>query len=120
MLAMLGLVAAVMLWWSRGCSSESLAKISSFSGLDFEVNTTDCWHNTETGVFVSRPGQRGKTLLLLYDSLEVPTITSVGERTIQIALGDVDQVFCREDKWQDLTIKYDIRSIRYPRDRRQC
>ena len=120
MLAMLCLMAAIMLWWSRGCSSESLAKISGISGLNFEVSTTDCWHNTETGVFVSRPNQGRKTLLFLYNSLEVPTITSVGEHAVQITLSDVDQVFCRQDKWQDLTIKYDIRRIRYPENRRQC
>lgn len=120
-LGMLCLVAAVMLWWSRGgCLSESLASTTGVSGLDFEVVTTDCWHSTETGVLVSRPGQSGKTLLFLYNSLEVPVITPIGEHAIQIALGNIDHVFCREDKWQDLTIKYDIRSIRYPENRRQC
>jgi hypothetical protein len=121
MLGALCVVAAVMLWLSRAvCLSESLASISGVSGLDFEVVTTDCWHSTETGVYVSRPGQGGKTLLFLYSSLEVPVITSVGEHAIQIALGDIDHVFCRKDKSQDLTIKYDIRRIRYPEDRRQC
>jgi len=120
MLGMLGLVATVMLWWSRGCFTESLANIPGVSGLNFEVSMTDCWHNPETGVFVSRPGQSGKTLLFLYDSPEVPAITSIDERTIQIALGDVDTIFCRKDRWQDLTIKYDIRSIRQPGSRREC
>lgn len=119
-LGMACLVAAAMLWWWRGCFTESLANISDVSGLNFEVSTTDCWHSTETGVFVSKPGQSGKTLLFLYNSLEVPAITSVGEHAIQIALGDVDQVFCRQDKWQDLTIKYDIRNIRYPGTRSRC
>jgi hypothetical protein len=64
MLGMLGLVATVMLWWSRGCFTESLANISGVSGFNFEVSMTDCWHNPETGVFVSRPGQSGKTLHL--------------------------------------------------------
>lgn len=100
--------------------SESLAHMSGISGLDFEVVTTDCWHSTETGVFASRPGQSGKTLLFLYHSLEVPVITPISEHAIQITLGDIDHVFCREDKWQDLTIRYDIRSIRYPENRRQC
>jgi hypothetical protein len=118
--AMLGLVATVMLWWSRGCFTELLANIPGVSGFNFEVSMTDCWHNPETGVFVSRPGQSGKTLLFLYDSLEVPAITSIDERTIQITLGDVDAIFCRKDRWQDLTIKYDIRSIRPPGSRREC
>ncbi len=81
---------------------------------------TDCWHNPETGVFVSRPGQGGKTLLFLYRSVEVPAITSIDEQTIQIALDDVNSVFCRKDRWQDLTIRYDILSIRYPGSPREC
>ncbi|MFZ5783141.1 MAG: hypothetical protein ACOY4R_23310 [Pseudomonadota bacterium] len=120
MVAMLCLVATIMLWRARACFTEPLASISGVSGLDFEISTTDCWHSTETGVFVSKPGQGEKTLLFLYDSLEVPAITSVGEHAIQIALGDVDYVYCREDKWQDLTIKYDIRSVRYSGDRPYC
>ena len=54
MLGMLGLVATVMLWWSRGCFTESLANFPGVSGFNFEVSMTDCWHNPETGVFVSR------------------------------------------------------------------
>jgi hypothetical protein len=120
MLGMLGLVVTVMLWRSRGCFTESLANIPGVSGFNFEVSMTDCWHNPETGVFVSRPGQSGKTLLFLYDSPEVSAITSIDERTIQLALGDDDTIFCRKDRWQDLTIKYDIRSIREPGSRREC
>jgi hypothetical protein len=120
MLGMLYLVATVMLWWSRACYTESLANIPGVSGFNFEVSVTDCWHNPETGIFISRPGQREKTLLFLYHSLEVPTITSVDGHTIQIALGNIDQVFCRQDKWQNLTIRYDIRSVRYPGSRPEC
>jgi hypothetical protein len=101
------------------CLTEVLANISGISGLDFEINTTDCWHSTETGVFVSKPGQKKKTLLFLYDSLEVPTITSVDERTIQIALGEINSILCRRGKWENLTIKYDIRGILYPGSRAQ-
>jgi hypothetical protein len=113
LLAMVCLAAAVMLWWSRGCHTEVLASNPSISGFNFEVSVTDCWHNPETGVFVARPGQREKTLLFRYLAPEVPTITALDEHTVQIALGDIDQIFCREDKWQELTVKYDIRSIRY-------
>jgi hypothetical protein len=51
MLGMLGLVVTVALWWSRGCFTESLANIPGVSDFNFEVSMTDCWHNTETGVF---------------------------------------------------------------------
>lgn len=120
MLGMLGLVTTFALWWSRGCFTESLANFPGVLGFNFEISKTDCWHNPETGVFVSRPGQSGKTLLFLYDSLEVPAITPLDEQTIQIALGDVDSILCRKDKWESLTIKYDIRSTRYPGNSPEC
>jgi hypothetical protein len=120
MLGTLCLLATVALWWSRGCYAELLAHVPGVSGFNFEVSTTDCWHNPETGVFVSRPGQRRKTLLFLYDSLEVPAITSIDERTVQITIGNIDQVFCRRDKLENLTIKYDIRGIRFPGSSPAC
>jgi hypothetical protein len=36
-------------------------KYPGVSGFNFEVSMTDCWHNPDTGVFVSRLGQSGKT-----------------------------------------------------------
>lgn len=104
-------------WRSGVCLTEVLANISDVSGFDFEISTTDCWHSTETGVFVSKSGRSKKTLLFLYNSLEVPTITSVDQHTLQIALGDINSILCRRDKWEGLTIKYDIRGILYPGSR---
>lgn len=107
-------VGAAFDYWKAGiCLTEVHANFSGIAGFDFEVSTTDCWHSPETGVFVSKPGRSKKTLLFLYSSLEVPAITSVDERTIRITLGAVDSIFCRKDAWEDLTIKYDIGSIRY-------
>lgn len=69
-------------------------------GLNFEVGETDCWHNPETSVFVSKSGQNQKTLLFAYASRSVPTITPVDERTVRIGLGDIDHIFCRSVSWK--------------------
>jgi hypothetical protein len=103
-------------WYRSGvCYREVLANVSNVSGFNFQIFAEDCWHSLETGVFVSKSGRSGKTLLFLYDTLEVPTITSLDDHTIQVGLGDIGSIYCRNDKWEDFTIKYDIRSVRYPR-----
>lgn len=104
-------------WYRDGvCYREVLASRSNVHGLDFEVFAEDCWHNLETGVFVSLHGHRRKTLLFLYDTLEAPAITSTGDREIRIGLGDIGEVYCRNEQWQGFSITYDIRSVRYPRE----
>jgi hypothetical protein len=100
-------------WRAAGCITEVRAS-SIVSGADFEVSETDCWHNPETSVFVSRSGQNRKTLLFAYSPGVVPAITAIGDRTIRIGLGDIDQIFCRKGKWEDLTIEYNLGSVRYP------
>jgi hypothetical protein len=99
-----------------------LGNVSGVTGFDFETSIRDCWHNPETSVFVSKAGGGKKTVLFSYYSPDAPTITAIDDRTIQVTLGDIDHVFCRTDKWEGLTIKYVIRSIRYPgRDEpREC
>lgn len=109
-------------WYRSGvCYREVLADLSDVSGFNFEVFAEDCWHNPKVGVFVYKRGQNGKTLLFLYDTIEAPTIVPLDDHTIQISLGDIGAIFCRNDKWQGFTIKYDIRSVQYPRpDVREC
>lgn len=107
------LIRATEWYKSRVCAEEVLAKVSDILGFDFETSTADCWHSPETSVFISKHGQGPKTLVLLYDSSEVPTITLIDKSTVRITLGDIGYIYCRNDRWQDLAIKYDIRSIRY-------
>jgi hypothetical protein len=117
-------VGAAFDYWKEGvCLTEVLASVSGVAGFDFEVSTTNCWHSPETGVFVSKPGQSRKTLLFLYSSLEVPTITSVDERTIRIDLDAIDSVLCTKNTWEGLAIKYNIGLVRYSGTRagsREC
>jgi hypothetical protein len=108
-------------WYRDGvCYREVLADIP-ISGFNFEVFAEDCWHNPEVGVFVYKRGQSSKKLLFLYDTIEAPAIVPLDNHTIQISLGDIGVIFCRNDKWQDFTIKYDIRSVQYPQSNvREC
>ncbi|MBI2739481.1 MAG: hypothetical protein HYX38_23420 [Rhodospirillales bacterium] len=109
-------------WRMSGCITEVRAT-SVVSGLNFEVSETDCWHNPETSVFVSKSGQNQKTLLFAYASRSVPTITPVDERTVRIGLGDIDHIFCRSVSWEGLAIEYGIGAVRSPGSHlepRQC
>ncbi len=106
-----------------GCKPTVLQRVSSVSGFDFEVEITDCWTVVETAVYVSKPGQSKKTLLFLYSPLYDPTITSVDARTVRISTDQVSDIYCRADKWQGLTIEYDVRESRTSRYRvepREC
>lgn len=105
-------------YWKAGvCITDVYANISGVSSHDFEISETNCWHSPEMGIFVSKSGEGRKRLLFSYTPRVMPTITSVDEHTIRIGLGDIDHVFCREVKWEGLTIEYDIGGILYPGNR---
>lgn len=106
-------------WRLSGCITEVRAT-SVVSGLNVEVSETDCWHNPETSVFVSKPGQKRKTLLFAYAPGVAPTITPVDERTVRIGLGAIDHIFCRKVKWEGLVIEYDIGAVRSRLEPREC
>lgn len=113
------LIAALEFWMSRVCLTEVLANFPNVSGLDFEVSETDCWHSPDITVFVSNAGQGKKAPLFTYtgDAHPVPAITSIDEHTVQMSIRKVRVIHCRRNKWEDLTIKYDIRFIEYPDNR---
>jgi hypothetical protein len=109
-----GLVVAAAIvcasWWllsrtaewykSRVCADEVLANVAGVSGFNLEISTADCWHSRETSVFISKSGRSPKTLVLMYDSLEVPAIAPIDQSTIRISLGDIGYIYCRNDRWQ--------------------
>ncbi len=115
---------AVFDYWKAGvCLTEVHANISGVLGYDFEISETDCWHNPEMSIFVSKSGQDKRALLFAYAPRVIPTITPVDERTIRIGLGSIEYVFCHKLKWEDLTVEYDIGGILYPGNRaepREC
>lgn len=99
------------------CITEERGKTSGLSGFDFEISETSCFHDLAVSIFVSKSGEKKKTLLFKYTPFYVgpyPTITSIGEHTVQISVSRVSSLFCRRDKWDDLTVKYDIGAVEYP------
>ena len=107
-------LAAVGLWSPYACTTTVHQRIAGLSGFDFEISETDCdvlAKDAATSVFVSEAGQKKKSLLFKYvppgyDA--IPSITPVDEHTIQISIWRVPIIFCRRDKWETLTVKYDI------------
>jgi hypothetical protein len=99
------------------CITEERGRTSGLSGFDFEISETACFHDLGVSVFVSKAGEKKKALLFKYTPYYVgpyPIITSIGEHTVQISVSRVSSIFCRSDKWDALTVKYDIGSVEYP------
>jgi hypothetical protein len=115
-------LAAVELWSPYGCSKTAHQRVAGLSGIDFEISERGCdlfVKDTTTSVFISKAGGTKKTLLFKYfppgfDA--TPTIALLDEHTIQISIWRVPIIFCRKDKWETLTVKYDIGVVDYPFD----
>jgi hypothetical protein len=114
------LLFAVGLWSPYSCTTTVHQRIAGISGFDFEISETDCdalAKDAATSVFISKAGQTKKTLLFKYvppgfDA--IPTIASLDEHTVQISIWRVPTIFCRKEKWETLTVKYDIGVVDYP------
>jgi hypothetical protein len=114
------LLFAVGLWSPYSCTTTVHQRIAGLSGFDFEISETDCdvlAKDAAKSVFISKAGQTKKTLLFKYvppgfDA--IPTIISLDEHTIQISIRRVPAIFCRRDKWETLTVKYEIGVVDYP------
>jgi hypothetical protein len=99
------------------CVSEDRGRTTGLSGFDFDISETSCFFDPAVSVFISKAGEQKKTLLFKYFPLYIgpyPTITSIGEHAVQISVSRVSSLFCRRDKWDDLTVKYDIGTVEYP------
>jgi hypothetical protein len=98
------------------CRTEVQARLAGLSGFDFEISETSCFFDPAVSVFVSKTGARKETLLFKYFPLDIgpyPTITSIGEHAVQISVLRVSSIFCRKEKWETLTVKYDIGVVDY-------
>lgn len=104
------------------CLTEVRGRLSGLAGLDFEIRETACSviaKDSAVSVLVSEAGQSKKTLLFKYLPTYVgpyPTITSIDGHAVQISVSSVSSIFCRREKWEALSLKYDIGVIDYPSD----
>ena len=115
LLAALGLA-----WTPYSCLATVHQRIAGLSGFDFEISETNCdflAKEAEMDVFIAKAGQTQKTLLFKYvppgfDAM--PAIASLDDHTVQISIWRVPTILCRRDKWETLTVKYNIGVVDYP------
>ena len=115
-------LAAVGLWSPYGCTKTVHQRVAGLSDLDFEISERGCdllVKDTTTSVFISKAGGTKKTLLFKYfppgfDA--TPTIALLDGHTVQISIWRVPIIFCRKDKWETLTVEYNIGVVDYAFD----
>lgn len=107
------------------CLTDVHERIFDLSGFDYEVSETGCSalaHDDAISVSVSKVAQRQRRKILLFKYVPagvtgLPVIIPIDEHTVQISISRVSSLFCRTDKWDALTVKYDIGVIDYPDSR---
>ena len=113
--AYLLLAATEWIWGPHTCITMERKEIRDLSGFDFEISETiNC--DVSINVLVSKVGQTKKTLVFKFsppDHDAIPSITSLDAGTVRISVGRVPFIFCRKNKWETLTVKYDIGVVDY-------
>jgi hypothetical protein len=110
------------IWISRVCDTEVLDKRSGILGFDFEISETGCSplaHDLAVSVLISKAGRRKGTPLFKYAPVYVgpyPTIDVIDEHTVVVSVSRVSSIFCQTDKWNGLSIRYNIGGVDYPGD----
>jgi hypothetical protein len=101
------------------CRTEKVKKFYNMSGYNFEVTHTDCdaiakWHFID--VLVAKGGSTRQTVLLEYvPAVEaLPVIKLVGAKAFRISIPRISSLRLRRDRWENLSLDYDIGSIEYP------
>jgi len=102
--------AAYFMWGPFWCITLVQQRIPGLSGFDFEISKRlNC--DEAINVVVSRVGGSKKALLFQFfppDDDEIPTITPIGDGTVQISIPSVPFIYCQRDRWETLVVKYDI------------
>jgi hypothetical protein len=98
------------IWGPWYCITLVQQRIHGLSGFDFEISKRlNC--DEAIGVLVSKVGESKKVLLFAFfppDEDPIPTITSMGDGTVQISIPSVPFIYCQRDRWETLVVKYDI------------
>lgn len=102
-------------WGPYWCITSVQQRIADVSGFDFEIDRgINC--DEAINVLVSKPGESKKAVIFRFtppDHDAIPTITSIGDGTVKISIPRVPFIYCRKDKWETLTVKYDIGVVDY-------
>jgi hypothetical protein len=102
--------AAYFMWGPFWCITLVQQRIPGLSGFDFEISKRlNC--DEAINVVVSKVGESKKVLIFQFfppDDDEIPTITSIGDGTVQISIPSVPFIYCQRHRWETLVVKYDI------------
>ena len=130
-------IVVAVFWWTFGfsgppfeitfpgvCRSGTLDKVSTPGGLDFEFVYTDCdiVAKEETKSILLSRGPRlvkrfDEAEILRYDGSDVPpTITTIDAHAVRISIDRVSSVAIAKDRWNDISIVYDIGRIDFPQE----
>jgi len=123
----LGLIVAIggpfvvlgLLMAPGACITESRGKIVNVAGYDFEISETSCdliAKDDAVSVLISKTGHQSQTAIFKYDPGRYlpPEIRATGAHSVQISIPSISSEFFRKDKWEDLSIEYDLGQIDYP------
>lgn len=108
-----------LLFWQPMCITETRGKITDIPGYEFEFSETSCdviAKDDAVSVLASRVGSKMQTPVFKYDPYRtlIPKIESTGEHSVKISIPDIAEEFFRKEKFQDLSIQYDIGMVLYP------
>ena len=109
--------------FSVGCRSETIERVSGVAGLDFEIVYTNCdllAKDEAITVYASRgqglPGWFSKREIFKYTggpdiSL---ALTASDRNSVRVSVEAVSSIHFARDRWEDVTIIYNIGHIEYP------
>lgn len=107
-----------LVWTPYTCLTDVLEQTFTSSGHYFEVSQTSCSGigkgSAEISVSASKTKRGKKVLIFKYESMHdgsrdaEPVITPVDDRTIQISVKHIASLICRVERWEALTVEYDI------------
>ena len=91
-------------------------------GLDFDISTTDCWHDPITSIRVRAVDAAEAVIVFQYRAWWGPrvTIAAVDDQTVKISLPAIGSIVCQKETLGAVTFKYDIGQVEYPHEPGQC
>jgi hypothetical protein len=115
----------IVIWFldSSSCTTQTRRTFYNMSGFNFVVSETDCdsmGRQTWISVLVARGGRAPKNLLLQYVPVEYdvpyPVVRQKGANAFRISVPAISTLMYRRDRWETLSIDYDIGDIDHPRN----
>ena len=107
-----------VVWNPWICQTDALDQAWELGGYRFESSQTICSRigkgPAEIGVFASQLPRGKNALIFKYERAPdgsrdaEPVVTLVADGTVRISVKRMEAIICRRDRWEALTIQYDI------------